>query len=380
MIRISNSTPIHTYELLEEIHATQATTYIDTGINTSTDISIEVYYNTGAAQEMYSRIFGCSTLWSNPETMAVDYEAGDMHVKFITDTDWQSLQITWSANEDHTIFLSSTQFKYDNVQYLTFTPSTISTYGEIRLLQSSMEGLESDEQGYYKLYHVKIWDNDTLVRHYVPAKRLSDNVYGMYDMVNSTFNVSDGTGQFTGTSKTTPEYIDDNSSLYVNKIIVDGVEINKIYNNGNVYFGNVDYQTPTPTPTPTVLTSANIRTANGFSPSQSISFDKGKTISTVDDCLKLTLSRSGAAEVAIGCYDSIRLYKNAAITFVSDYSISQIKFTLDTHYVNTTSGMTQPYTIDLTNHQIIYNVNAKTKTISPGSYQMRFTQIEVIYA
>ena len=62
-------------------------------------------------------------------------------------------------------------------------------------------------------------------------------------MVNSTFNVSDGTGQFTGTSKTTPEYIDGNSSLYVNKIIVDSVEINKIYNNGDVYFGNVDYQT-----------------------------------------------------------------------------------------------------------------------------------------
>lgn len=175
------------------------------------------------------------------------------------------------------------------------------------------------------------------------------------------------------------------STKYVNKIIVDGVEINKIYNNGNVYFGNVDYQTPTPTPTPqptsTVLTSANIRTANGFSPSQSISFDKGKTITTVDDCLKLTLSvRSSVGDVAIGCYDSIRLYKNAAITFVSDYNISQIKLTLDTDYNNTASELTQPYTIDLTNHQIIYNVNAKTKTISPGSYQMRFTQIEVIYA
>ena len=333
---------------------------------------------------MYSRIFGCSTPWSNPETMAVDYEVGDMHVKFITDTDWQSPQITWSANEDHTIFLSSTQFKYDNTQYLTFTPTTTSDYGEIRLLQSSIEGSEADEQGYYKLYHVKIWDNNTLVRHYVPAKRLSDNVYGMYDMVNSTFNVSDGTGQFTGTSKSTPEYIDGNSSLYVNKIIVDSVEINKIYNNGDVYFGNIDYQTPTPTPTPkptsTVLTSVNIRTANGYSPTQSNTFNKDSTISTVDDCLKLTLSRSGAGSPVIGCYDSIRLYSNSAITFVSDYNISQIKFTLDTDYNNTTSELTQPYTYDLTNHQIIYNVNAKTKTISPGSYQMRFTQIEVIYA
>lgn len=46
--------------------------------------------------------------------------------------------------------------------------------------------------GTAKWYYVKIRSNGDLVRWYVPCYRKSDNAAGFYDMVNHTFNTSDG--------------------------------------------------------------------------------------------------------------------------------------------------------------------------------------------
>ena len=43
----------------------------------------------------------------------------------------------------------------------------------------------------------EIYDGSTLIRNYVMAKRDSDNAVGMYDIVNNTFKISEGTEPFT---------------------------------------------------------------------------------------------------------------------------------------------------------------------------------------
>lgn len=43
----------------------------------------------------------------------------------------------------------------------------------------------------------EIYDGTTLIRNYVMAKRDSDNAVGMYDIVNNTFKISEGTENFT---------------------------------------------------------------------------------------------------------------------------------------------------------------------------------------
>lgn len=48
------------------------------------------------------------------------------------------------------------------------------------------------------LYYCKIWDENTLVREFVPCQRISDNVVGLYDKVNGVFYENKGTGQFLG--------------------------------------------------------------------------------------------------------------------------------------------------------------------------------------
>ena len=47
------------------------------------------------------------------------------------------------------------------------------------------------------LYYFKIYDNDVLVRDFIPCYRNSDNVVGLYDLVNNVFYTNQGTGSFT---------------------------------------------------------------------------------------------------------------------------------------------------------------------------------------
>lgn len=47
-----------------------------------------------------------------------------------------------------------------------------------------------------RVYGWKIYDGETLVRDYVPARRVSDDKAGLYDLVNNTFAVSSGPADF----------------------------------------------------------------------------------------------------------------------------------------------------------------------------------------
>lgn len=47
-----------------------------------------------------------------------------------------------------------------------------------------------------KIYFAQIYNDTTIVRNFVPAKRNSDNKPGMYDLVNDVFYVNQGTGEF----------------------------------------------------------------------------------------------------------------------------------------------------------------------------------------
>lgn len=49
-----------------------------------------------------------------------------------------------------------------------------------------------------KLYSFQIYDNDTLIRDFIPVKRDSDSVYGLYDLANDVFYENQGTGSFIG--------------------------------------------------------------------------------------------------------------------------------------------------------------------------------------
>ncbi len=44
-----------------------------------------------------------------------------------------------------------------------------------------------DHNGTTAVYYVKIWNNDILIRNYIPVKRINDNIVGLYDTVEQKF-------------------------------------------------------------------------------------------------------------------------------------------------------------------------------------------------
>ena len=67
-----------------------------------------------------------------------------------------------------------------------------------------------------RLYRGKIYDNtNTLVRDFIPARRKSDNVLGLYDSITTTFYVNSGTGSFSAG----PTLSNDKISMYTSNNI-----------------------------------------------------------------------------------------------------------------------------------------------------------------
>lgn len=64
--------------------------------------------------------------------------------------------------------------------------SVLSPLGIFSYINNSTAG-NADEHFLGKLYTFKIYDDGALIRDFVPAKRDSDNVAGLYDIVNDVF-------------------------------------------------------------------------------------------------------------------------------------------------------------------------------------------------
>lgn len=93
-----------------------------------------------------------------------------------------------------TIIKDKNYFYVDNVLAGTHTSQAFTCVNNLYLFKiNSANG--GNHNSYISMYYAKIWDNDTLIRYYIPCYRKSDNVIGMYDLINGTFTA--GTGNFT---------------------------------------------------------------------------------------------------------------------------------------------------------------------------------------
>lgn len=70
---------------------------------------------------------------------------------------------------------------------------TVTTY----MFGRNTEGGGITTLDHIKMFYCKIWSNNRLLRYFIPSKRNSDNVIGMYDLVSNTFFTNVGTGTFT---------------------------------------------------------------------------------------------------------------------------------------------------------------------------------------
>lgn len=94
------------------------------------------------------------------------------------------------------IFDYSTNGIFQNGQ-LIYTPVTSYAIQDISLFlfACNVTGVASGGIP-QKMYYFKIYDDNVLVRNFVPCYRKADNVIGMYDIVNDVFYVNLGSGEF----------------------------------------------------------------------------------------------------------------------------------------------------------------------------------------
>ena len=80
--------------------------------------------------------------------------------------------------------------------YINNATKSFSVNRPLYIFAGNMKG-SLEQPTSYQLEYFKVYDNDTLVRDYVPCYRRTDNAAGLYDLVNNTFYPNVGTGNFT---------------------------------------------------------------------------------------------------------------------------------------------------------------------------------------
>lgn len=71
---------------------------------------------------------------------------------------------------------------------------------------NALGGIDTRYPVSFKLYDFKLYDNETLIRDFIPCYRKSDNEIGLYDLVENMFYTNAGTGEFVkGNNAPTPE-------------------------------------------------------------------------------------------------------------------------------------------------------------------------------
>lgn len=82
-----------------------------------------------------------------------------------------------------------------NGNIYTFPSSTFQSNYNMYILGINTAGSTNNQLGSLKIYSCQIYDNDILIRDFVPCKTIEGTV-GLYDIVNQVFYTNSGTGSF----------------------------------------------------------------------------------------------------------------------------------------------------------------------------------------
>lgn len=104
--------------------------------------------------------------------------------------------INCAINTKHAFTLNSTKLILDGVGVNGSTTQGTANNTALALFANKVENPTLGKDVGCTIYGIKIQENNTLVRDFVPAIRLSDNELGMYDKVSGTFFTNAGTGTF----------------------------------------------------------------------------------------------------------------------------------------------------------------------------------------
>ena len=174
----------NTFQEVEYIESS-GTQYIDTGIATN-------------SQKIQAHLY---RVGNNAGTYLGSYESDNVfRVLFYENKNQFQLRRNTLFDTNDTSNDITLLIDLPNISLNSFTDNTtineiINQYN-IFLFCGNINGTASSFQS-MKLYSCQIYDNNTLVRNFVPCYRKADSEIGLYDLVNGVFYTNAGTGTFT---------------------------------------------------------------------------------------------------------------------------------------------------------------------------------------
>lgn len=176
--------------------------YIDTGFkpNQDTRITCEMQIVTSTDNGNFCG----SGAWNKVNAMRFDYEryaTGTLHISWGTVNGWTVYSACVGDYNKHTYDWDKNSFYRDGTLIGSVTYGNFQCTDNLGIFAPIEAGITPSQNDYMrgKLYdRFRIYDDGGLVRDYVPAKRDSDNKYGLYDLVNNTFNTSATNVEFVG--------------------------------------------------------------------------------------------------------------------------------------------------------------------------------------
>jgi hypothetical protein len=194
------------YQRVEYIEAT-GTQYIDANFCPDSNSSIEIdvlmkdvsYANDkngfifGVNNSDNTKRFGVNLFYSNSRKVLEAYPrfstnapaGGHQDVKPINLEQWYNIRLDKGTYYIDNTLWASYSSTFEKGEYSLYI-NGYNNNGVVKL----------DHTAISKIKSCKIWDNDALVRDMIPCYRKSDNVVGMYDLVNGVFYTNAGTGAF----------------------------------------------------------------------------------------------------------------------------------------------------------------------------------------
>lgn len=182
--------------------------YIDTQYkaNQKTEYEVEFSYSS-MANSSNGFVLG-SRISSNQQNLSLTCDSGDIFVG--RGNDYEQITVTTNINQKYKMKVTENNIIRDGI----VISNAINNFGDetgtynVRLFNCNQNGsFFRNFTG--KIYSCRIWDNGELVREFIPCKRNSDSVLGLYDTVNNVFYTNAGSGSFTAgpEQKVSPDYI-----------------------------------------------------------------------------------------------------------------------------------------------------------------------------
>lgn len=171
--------------------------YIDTGIKGNQDTKTEIIFEITNLNYSSNKSFFGSRISTYSKHYGITIASGDQLDTLFSGYGTNST----SSQEKLTIDTKYKIVKDKNILYLNDTRileqpySTFETPTNMYIFAMNQEGAKFYSS--IRLFNLKIYNDNTIIRDFIPCYRNSDNEVGLYDLVNNVFYTNQGTGAFT---------------------------------------------------------------------------------------------------------------------------------------------------------------------------------------